>query len=745
MSFVNPAMLWFLSLVSIPIIIYIINRQRFKRIWWAAMEFLLRAMKKNRRRIRIENLLLLIIRTLIVLLAVLAVARPQIGAAFLGPLARKSRNFFFLLDNSYSMGYKVGATSAFERAKKRLKDILNHTVQDGDIVIFAVMNEGLENWNRFHIGGEEDRQRLKDAINETVLSHKGTNYILALRQLFFGKKSVIERLEAAKERENIVVIATDCQQCGWFKEGDLTSKEVRSVFTEVIKRKVALQIIDVSVEEPINVSVDDLRLESQGTTVGLKSGVPLIVTFHNRSSRQLDGTVTLMVDDMPQETRRVTLPQKKATALKFECSFPDKGVHYVTVKWDADPLAADDFRYLVVEAREKIDLLVVNGRPSPDPTEDEVVLVESALRALQEEGAGGLPVFDYEVRTVGEFEELASAGRLRNYQVILLANVPSMTVEAYENLKEFVKAGGGVLYFMGDRVDPITLNKTMYEDGKGLLPFECIDIFPKQRHPKERYQVVLDAEGHPALVDIEAYATTILDKPRVERYIRVKEEPRRDVTVLLRLTGQNRSPILVERKFGRGSAIFAFTSASVAWNNWGCLQFLPILLYDTLYYLSSHGITKRNYKVGEQLWFAIQQEKIADTQVEIYRPGEAEPLTGELSQPKRLGAPYELLFRKTDKSGVYRIVFNPRQDRWEDYAAFNLDTEESDVANRVYAGTLKEAYPNLMVRVERPGRGKKAAKDITAKAEIWRTLITLVLLLLAVEMIAALLIGRRHA
>ncbi|RKY13459.1 MAG: hypothetical protein DRP63_09555, partial [Planctomycetota bacterium] len=98
-----------------------------------------------------------------------------------------------------------------------------------------------------------------------------------------------------------------------------------------------------------------------------------------------------------------------------------------------------------------------------------------------------------------------------------------------------------------------------------------------------------------------------------------------------------------------------------------------------------------------------------------------------------------------DKSGVYRIVFNPRQDRWEDYAAFNLDTEESDVANRVYAGTLKEAYPNLRVRVNRPGRGKKTAKDITAKAEIWRTLITLVLLLLAIEMIAALLIGRRHA
>ena len=138
MSFINPAMLWFLTLVAIPIIIYIINRQRFKRIWWAAMEFLLRAMKKNRRRIRIENLLLLIIRTLIVLLAVLTVARPQVGAAFFGPLVRKSRNFFFLLDNSYSMGYKVGATTALERAKKQLKSILDKTVQDGDLSLIHI-------------------------------------------------------------------------------------------------------------------------------------------------------------------------------------------------------------------------------------------------------------------------------------------------------------------------------------------------------------------------------------------------------------------------------------------------------------------------------------------------------------------------------------------------------------------------------------------------------------------------------
>ena len=54
--------------MSIPIIIHILNRRRFKTVTWAAMEFLLRAMKKNRRRLRFEQWLLLATRCLVVLL-----------------------------------------------------------------------------------------------------------------------------------------------------------------------------------------------------------------------------------------------------------------------------------------------------------------------------------------------------------------------------------------------------------------------------------------------------------------------------------------------------------------------------------------------------------------------------------------------------------------------------------------------------------------------------------------------------
>src|SRR6478735_3057446 len=62
--------------MAIPIIIHILNRRRFKTITWAAMEFLLRAMRKNRRRLRFEQWLLLATRCLLVLLLGMALARP---------------------------------------------------------------------------------------------------------------------------------------------------------------------------------------------------------------------------------------------------------------------------------------------------------------------------------------------------------------------------------------------------------------------------------------------------------------------------------------------------------------------------------------------------------------------------------------------------------------------------------------------------------------------------------------------
>src|SRR4029077_10982816 len=101
--FTNPLnMIIGAALISSPIIIHLINRMRFKRIRWAAMEFLLKSQKRNRRRLIIEQLILLMLRCALVCLAGFLLAR-FLGAGFAEGFRPQNTIHLVLLDDRLSM------------------------------------------------------------------------------------------------------------------------------------------------------------------------------------------------------------------------------------------------------------------------------------------------------------------------------------------------------------------------------------------------------------------------------------------------------------------------------------------------------------------------------------------------------------------------------------------------------------------------------------------------------------------
>ncbi len=71
-GFASLGMLWWGVLGGIPIVIHLLHKRKYRETTWAAMRFLIAAAKKNARRIRIEQLILLMVRVLILLLLVFA-------------------------------------------------------------------------------------------------------------------------------------------------------------------------------------------------------------------------------------------------------------------------------------------------------------------------------------------------------------------------------------------------------------------------------------------------------------------------------------------------------------------------------------------------------------------------------------------------------------------------------------------------------------------------------------------------
>ena len=63
------------AMVSAPVLFHLINRYRFRRVEFAAMEFLLASQQRNRRRVMVEQLLLLLLRILLVMGLIALIAR----------------------------------------------------------------------------------------------------------------------------------------------------------------------------------------------------------------------------------------------------------------------------------------------------------------------------------------------------------------------------------------------------------------------------------------------------------------------------------------------------------------------------------------------------------------------------------------------------------------------------------------------------------------------------------------------
>ncbi|CAG0995759.1 hypothetical protein PHYC_02550 [Phycisphaerales bacterium] len=119
MTLLNPILAWTgIACIAIPILIHILMRRRRRPVEWGAMKFLLEAYRRQRRRMNLEQLLLLGSRCLLVALLALALGKPVLGA--LGAAIRSGpQTLFILIDNGMTSS-AVGADgqSSLDRSRK---------------------------------------------------------------------------------------------------------------------------------------------------------------------------------------------------------------------------------------------------------------------------------------------------------------------------------------------------------------------------------------------------------------------------------------------------------------------------------------------------------------------------------------------------------------------------------------------------------------------------------------------------
>src|SRR6187399_2774614 len=113
-----------LAVAAGPVIIHLLNRRRFRVVEWAAMDFLREALQRSRKILQLRDLILLILRTALVLLFGLALARPY-WQHQLGSLGQRGPvHAVMIIDNSQSMGYSRLDGTLLDEAKRKAEEFL---------------------------------------------------------------------------------------------------------------------------------------------------------------------------------------------------------------------------------------------------------------------------------------------------------------------------------------------------------------------------------------------------------------------------------------------------------------------------------------------------------------------------------------------------------------------------------------------------------------------------------------------
>lgn len=722
LPFLNPWMLAALPAVGIPVLIHLLNRHRAVTIEWGAMDLLRRVMVFRSRQIRLEDLLLMAVRCVVILLVLLAIARPT--TRWLPVVRRPDTGVVIAVDLSLSMAHRPGVTSRFDEALGRVRGILRTMEPARPLTLVALASRPKVLLRNVAC----DPARVEQVLGEL----RPSDGLLNLEEGLAALAPLAAELKAPRREAYLVTDA----QAATFR--DLSDRSRLALGALAAAAETWIVAVPVAGEE--NVAVRRFDLSSGVLRVGAIARFQAVVDNLGRAPQDV-GEVSLLVNDQVVDRRFVgRLMPGRSAGVHLYAPLQRAGVARLAARVGDDALGADNARLAVIDVRSVLRVLCVDGEAVRGRDDWRLgaasmgggngaaaMLVATALAPATIDRSEARP----EVEMV-PWTALPSV-RPADFDVVVLVNVPDVPSDKAAELRRFVEQGGGLIVLPGGNVKPEVLNRRFLAGGCSLLPAEVLpaeDLVPAGRTDMP---LDLDLPDHPLATPLRSLPRELLGEGRVYRYLRVRPLP--ETRTVLRLAGGE--PLLLERLVGRGKVLLWTTAADRTWSNLAVNPLLPMLFQQAVTHLARRPF-ETPVIVGEPIVLPLPG-LAAGEEVGVRYPdgrsavGRTVLRAGEVVvQTDPTGAPgfYEL-----QPGGEGPIVS----------VAANVDTAESDV-KALGAEELAAAFATLPVRVL-PGDGNVAAAVAAARTgrEMWPVLLVAALALLAAEALLARWYTRRGA
>jgi hypothetical protein len=730
MSFglLNSLMLFGLAAVALPVLVHLISRRKFDIVHWGAMQFL-ELGRRTRRRIRIEELLLMLLRMGLLALVAFALCRPWgQGGAFTSLSGGTNRDVVLVIDGSYSMGWEGKAVTPHAAAGRWVRGLLEQ-LRSGDTVSLLDARDQV----RAVIETPTSDLTAVRAEMDALPAPAGTSRLAA------AAAEAVKILSRTSHAKRDVEILTDGQALPWSAADETAWLRLDDLLQQPAARP-QIWVVDMTgggSEDRDNFAVDRLQLSRElsvpdfpiriRTSVRQSAGV----TTRRRVSLEVNG------QRLEEKTLFVNIPPGGKTPVEFEHRFPAIGSYVVSVVLDADNLPGDNRSDAAVIVTEGVPVLLVDGDPHLDPARSETFFVRSALSASGNRAP-------WVVARVVNAENVTSTD-LEGPVVVFLCNVPRIAPDFLGALQDFVARGGGLVIAPGDQIDTADYNGAVFASGAGLLPLTFGAVQSEETQVLRPVTVSSDSLELPWLSRFRAEQGVDFVSSRFAKWWRMEmlhvtldagagaaaapaepAAPTSPPQVQARL--KTSDPLIVAREYGAGSVIQLAVPLDADWCTLPSKNDFVPFLHELVFLLASRT-AGRNVDVGMPLQLALGGDAEEGGDWTFHGPDGAETVAVEAGDALRRVAELP----RTGLPGVYRALRSGSGEA--EYFVANSDRAESDLAVLDALDKTQLAGEGRMEFVSTVDEYQTATLADASRTELWWLLLLAVLGLLVFEVV----------
>jgi hypothetical protein len=664
---------------------------------------------------RIKQWIILLLRMLLVAGLAMALAQPVMRGRW-GGLGRDARiNAVIVLDCSASMQFDENGKSRMELARSAVLNILE-SLKENSVAIVIMGSPDQE----LPATPTTDLQQLAQSVMR-MPDPTGQ------AQIRPGLERALDILDRGGETARELYVVCDRQASTWneLKGGGGTFAQS---FRQRLNRagtQTRFFVIPVGSDKSDNLSIESVELINPPAVRDLPA--ELEVKVHNYG-QTFKGNVDVRLED---KTATLSIAPEFSATVRIPMIFHTPESKVLRASLTGVGLKFDDEMKTAIDIIDPIKVLIVSGDERGLPLQNEsdflrIALAPKAAQARQKGDNGdnksrGDPC-NVEVEPIEKWDE----DKLKNYQVVVLANVPQLSDAQALALEQFVYEGGGLWIAPGSLTRIENYNAQLYRDGMGILPAKLLPATAEDGSEATTLQGITDFE-HPMFRFLKGRPDPV-PLVTIGRYFPV--EPRgRDALVLAQYSSGK--PFLVESRAGRGRVLVMTTSIDADWGTLPLSNFYLPFVQSAARYLATGPTAERNLTPGRPI-------------IAQFGPG-ADVKKAEIRLPsgERKALPVtrgEVRYSRTEQLGEYKIMVNkegvPEWAKKGISFVVRTPSVESDLTP-MNDKQWKELADELGFERINPQRESVAAAVAGARGghELWLSMISMVIALGIVELV----------